>query len=257
MASFAWATPTASASNSVRSRVQSSPSCDTPTFTPPTPCPPPVDRPLKRKALAEGAKVMLLWNLCVDEGCVNGTMGQVEAIIWADGDDPLNSIPLMVLVEIEGYAGRATVALNGKNLVPILARTQQWEQDGSTCSRTQIPLALAFAITIHKSQGLTLDQAVVNLDNKKIHMDLTYVALSRVRHITSLAIEACAPLDRFPTEQTLGLKMRINDAARRQGLPIPHQIIVPSKRKDPKDSRVAQRRPRRRRNGLDTGAIIT
>ena len=204
--------------------------------------------------LAEGAKVMLLWNLCVDEGCVNGTMAQVEAIIWADDiQDPLNTIPLMVLVEIEGYAGRASVALNGKNLVPILARTQQWEQDGSTCSRTQIPLALAFAITIHKSQGLTLDQAVVNLDNKKIHMDLTYVALSRVRHITSLAVEACASLDRFPTEQTMGIKMRINDAARRQGLPIPHQITVPSKRKEPKQGRVSQGRPRRRRNELEHG----
>ena len=120
-------------------------------------------------------------------------MAKVYAIIWADEvQDPFNIMPAMVLVEVDGYAGRATVSINGTHVVPILPRMQQWDRNGSTCTRTQIPLALAFAITIHKSQGLTLEYAVVNLDTKNINSILTYVALSRVRHITSLAIEGCA-----------------------------------------------------------------
>lgn len=97
-------------------------------------------------------------------------------------------------------------------------------------------LTLAFAITIHKSQGLTLNKAVVNLATKTINSTLTYVALSRVRHITSLALEGCAAYDRFPKDTTLHVKMRVNDAADRQGLPIPYTLKgshkpIPSRRR--------------------------
>ena len=130
-------------------------------------------------------------------------------------------MPAMVLFEVPGYTGRATIHVNGRHVVPILPRNSQWDRNGSTCTRTQIPLIIAFTITIHKSQGLTLNQAVVNLDTKSINTTLTYVALSRVRHIDSFAIEACPSYNRSLTERTLHVKMRINDACRRQNLPLP------------------------------------
>ena len=102
--------------------------------------------------LSVGAKVMLLWNLCINEGLANGTRATVHSIIWHDDvQDAFNTLPAMVLVKIDGYAGRASVPINGEHLIPILPRTQQWDHNGSVCSRRQIPLALAFAITIHKS----------------------------------------------------------------------------------------------------------
>ncbi len=175
--------------------------------------------------LSVGAKVMLIWNLCIDEGLVNGTMATVYTILWADDThDAFNSMPAMVLIEVDGYTGRATIEVNGRHVIPILPRRQQWESNGSTCTRTQIPLCLAFAITIHKSQGLTLDKAVVNLANRNIKTTLTYVALSRVRHITSLALDGCSAYDRFPKDISLTVKMRMNDSELRQGRPARFEI---------------------------------
>ena len=51
---------------------------------------------------------------------------------------------------------------------------------------TNIPLPLAWAIAIHKSQGQTYDIAVVDLGDKELSLGLTYVALSRVKKASGL-----------------------------------------------------------------------
>jgi len=58
-----------------------------------------------------------------------------------------------------------------------------------TGSFTQLPLKLAWAVTIHKSQGLTLDRAVVNLGNRAFAHGQTYVALSRIRSIEGMYLK--------------------------------------------------------------------
>jgi ATP-dependent DNA helicase PIF1 len=72
----------------------------------------------------------------------------------------------------------------------ILISPETWElRDGDTkrASLAQIPLRLAWAITVHKSQGMTLDAAVVDLRRAFVE-GMGYVALSRVRSLETLSL---------------------------------------------------------------------
>ena len=61
----------------------------------------------------------------------------------------------------------------------------EWESPVGGASISQIPLKLAYAITVHKSQGMTLDSAVIDL-SKAFVEGMGYVALSRVKSLDSL-----------------------------------------------------------------------
>lgn len=117
--------------------------------------------------LSIGAQVMLLRNLNVEEGLANGSRGVVVSFI--DG------FPLVKF-------------LNG---MEIVVDTQVWEifdGDVHIANIKQIPLRLAWAVTVHKSQGCTLDYATIDLSNVFEHGQ-AYVAISRVRTLEGLKIE--------------------------------------------------------------------
>lgn len=122
-------------------------------------------------ALKIGARVMFTKNN-FEGGYVNGTLGEV--VDFTDDETPVVRLSSGKRVEVTP----AEWAMNdgGKVLAKIL----------------QLPLRLAWAITIHKSQGLTLEKAVIDLSSA-FEYGQGYVALSRVRSFSGLMLLGMNP----------------------------------------------------------------
>lgn len=122
---------------------------------------------MERLALKSGALVMAIKN-SPDRKYVNGSLGVVTG--FEKGSD-------YPIVEFK----------NGKT---VTMKPDSWElRDGNKkrAGLSQIPLRLAWAITVHKSQGMTLDAARIDLRRAFVE-GMGYVALSRVKRLDSLSL---------------------------------------------------------------------
>ncbi len=122
------------------------------------------------ETLAIGAQVMLIYNKDQNAGLVNGSRGVITHFVPSD-DDPKEQIPVVKFK-------------NGMH-IPIARHTWEMEQMPGIC-RSQIPLRLAYACTIHKSQGASLDCALIDCGPSVWEWGQAYVALSRVRSLDGL-----------------------------------------------------------------------
>ena len=141
--------------------------------------------------LAMSARVMLTSNLWVDVGLVNGAMGAVQAICYRTGGPP--DLPIAVMVRFDSYSGPTF----SDGTVPITPLCRCWSSSGGQCSRLQLPLKLAWAVTIHKSQGLTLEKVVIDVGKREFSTGLTFVACSRVRQLQDLLFSPPFPYQRL------------------------------------------------------------
>ena len=150
----------------------------------------------KRLPLCVGCRVMLTRNLWGNVGLVNGAQGTVYDISWAEGADVLQDPPEVVMVAFDSYTGPAFASADGRELrdgarlvVPILRVRQDFTVGTNVCYREQFPLLVCYAITVHKSQGVTLDKAVCDISAPEFASGLSYVAVSRVRTLDGLMFE--------------------------------------------------------------------
>ena len=106
---------------------------------------------------------------------------------------------------------------DGVPIVPIVPSVARWEKNGKHYSRKQFPLRLAYAISIHKSQGMTLSKVILELGTSDFCRGLSFVAISRVRALNDIAC-----LTRINGERLKnlgGLDKIAEDLHRRQMLP--------------------------------------
>lgn len=140
---------------------------------------------LEKVTLKVGAQVMLIKNLKIEEGLVNGSRGIVTEII---DDDPIDS---------PGGAVRVMFTDGNEHLIKPDAQEFKEEQEQHKdmeyiepvilASRTQFPLKLAYALTVHKAQGLTIDYLHVDLKGA-FSPGQAYVALSRATSFDTLKV---------------------------------------------------------------------
>ncbi len=127
-------------------------------------------------------------------GPVNATTGIVDDVIWAEGSSR-SDLPIAVLVSCKDYKGPTMWHTEprpgfpmGIPIVPVTPLKTTFELGGKTLSRTQIPLRLAWAVTIHKSRGLTLNKIKLGLGKREFSTGLTFVGLSRVKTFKDITI---------------------------------------------------------------------
>ena len=146
---------------------------------------------------------MLTRNVWQTKGLYNGALGTVKAILYVNGLQH-QGLPMCVLVEFDDYIGPSIVP--GEKIAPIVPETVSFDpRSQMTGSIRQLPLVLGWAITIHKSQGLTLNRAIVDVGDSERNTGTTYVGCSRVRSATNLAFEKSFPFERI---------RRLNDSPR-------------------------------------------
>jgi ATP-dependent DNA helicase PIF1 len=116
--------------------------------------------------LKVGARVMFTKNQ-VEGGYVNGTLGKVK--------------------EFNSY-GSPIIETNSGMIFEVTPQSWKIEEEGKIKAEiSQLPLRLAWAITVHKSQGMSLDAMELDL-SKSFVKGMGYVALSRVRSLSGMKL---------------------------------------------------------------------
>ena len=118
--------------------------------------------------IAIGARVMLTSNVDVSDGLVNGARGQVVHVVANDENDITHVLvkfdnPSVGRNALQSSAHRSAFP-DAVALKKVEATFLAMGKKGAEVIRLQFPLTLAWATTIHKVQGLTLDKIVVDME---------------------------------------------------------------------------------------------
>ncbi len=132
----------------------------------------------ERLLLKEGAQVMFIKNdSSIEKRYYNGKIGTIialheDSVIVKCGEDDI------IEVDVETW----------ENIKYSIDKETQEIDEILEGSYTQVPLRLAWAITIHKSQGLTFDKAIIDAESSFAHGQ-TYVALSRCKTLEGIVLK--------------------------------------------------------------------
>ncbi len=140
-----------------------------------------------------GALVMAVRN-DASRRFANGSIGQVVAF------EPGTDYPVVQF-------------RNGREVTMAPETWELRDGDKKRASISQIPLRLAYAITVHKSQGMTLDAARIDL-RKAFVEGMGYVALSRVRSLESLYLVGINRMALAVSDEAQSIDTRLQDSAK-------------------------------------------
>jgi len=129
-------------------------------------------------SLKKGANVMCTVNLDMEAGICNGSIGVITDFVVGGGMGSSFFIPVVLF----------------SNGITRQMPLKYWQsEEYPTLAIGQIPLRLAWAITIHKIQGATLPMAEIDIGNTIFEYGQSYVALSRVENLEGLYLSGFRP----------------------------------------------------------------
>ena len=141
--------------------------------------------------LAEGMKVILTQNYDVASGIVNGTEGLLKSVRYKEGKNGKKHAVSCIVI-ITHRLDESLPGLNNDEIVvlresvdfsirnPVTKKTMKF-------TRKQLPILPGYALTDYKSQGRSLDAAIIDLDSS-LSLQGAYVMLSRVRSLKGVAV---------------------------------------------------------------------
>ncbi|KAH9301496.1 hypothetical protein KI387_013079, partial [Taxus chinensis] len=147
----------------------------------------PDDDQLEHKVLlCKQQKIMLIANLWVDTGLVNGATRTITDIVYDASMQPL-ALPLFVVVKFDKYNDPCWDPSNPLHIpIPPISRG----------NRRQFLIKMAWGLFIHKLQELTLHRATINIGTTE-RKGLTFIAFSRVPSLANMCISPTFSFERY------------------------------------------------------------
>jgi ATP-dependent DNA helicase PIF1 len=154
-----------------------------------------------------GTTVMLTTNISTDMGLVNGSMGVIKNISVKTIKKFNNKNNTYIIQKKPVF----TVEFTNGNTFDI-HRFKWAHKENDNFGVLQFPLIPAYAITIHKIQGQTLDKVYADLGNDIFETGQAYVAISRVRNINSLYLKTFNEKSLFSCNKVKSFYKYIHDS---------------------------------------------
>ena len=128
-------------------------------------------------------------------GWVNGTIGKVLE---------LSNDSARVQIDSEPFKGEVNVQRETWERVKYIWNSNQQRIETTTVGTyTQLPFRLAWAVTIHKAQGLTLDSVTIDLDRGTFERGQAYVALSRCKTMEGITLSRPLRIDDIKLDESI------------------------------------------------------
>ena len=127
--------------------------------------------------VAVGARVIFTRNVpnLAQHGVTNSTVGTVKAILFNDGKQPTRFCELVDIFAVYVDIGSTEQSQS----IPVFP---------DTCPKNDLPLALAYSVTIHRCQGIQLPKVVSVLGRSEFMTNCDYIIFSRVRSLEDVML---------------------------------------------------------------------